>query len=279
MKFMIDSEQIVKKVINSLADFSFEFDFQTIKKEMELQEVPKEELERLGKDKIKENFNKGIFKLKLPNGNLIDVNSITNYSIENNIEEPVIFINPNFKYVQWLVKKDFTAPQIKRHIKNQLTNNTDINLTEVQKALLIEDLRNKKVDGYLDRLPVKTSTYISEGRFYIQSSCSKESAIKMFNEVIEELKTNVKKYVKSKFKRDYRNIFLYLLFVLIVSSIWFVNKQYQTLPIWLSNSIGLFLFLIPLVVMRLINHSVFDTLFFRKKAERKYEKEFYNKVI
>lgn len=52
----------------------------------------------------------------------------------------------------------------------------------------------------------------------------------------------------------------------------------MTLPIWLSNAIGLILFLISLVVMRLINHSIFDTLFFRKKAEKKYEKEFNNKV-
>ncbi|HMK24426.1 MAG TPA: hypothetical protein VK483_00250 [Chitinophagaceae bacterium] len=276
---MIDYEQTVQKIINSLTDFSFEFDFDTVKKEMELQEVSKDELEKLGDNKVKEKFNRGIFKIKLPNGSFIDANSIIKYSIENNIKEPVIFINPNFKYVQWVVKKDFTTPQIKKHIKNQLTNNIEINLAKIQKALLIEDVKNKKIEGYIDELPIKTSNYINEGKFHIQSSCSIESAIKMINEVIEELKIDTKKYIKIKFKRDYKNIFLYLVFVLIVSSLWFVNKQYQTLPIWLSNSIGLVLFLIPLVVMRLINHSIFDTLFFRKKAEKKYEKEFYNKAI
>ncbi len=91
----------------------------------------------------------------------------------------------------------------------------------------------------------------------------------MVNEVIEELKIDAKKYVKLKFKRDYKNIFLYLLFVLAVSFLWFINKQSLTIPSWVSNSIGLILFLIPLVVMPLINHSIFDALFFRKKAERK----------
>ena len=83
----------------------------------------------------------------------------------------------------------------------------------------------------------------------------------------------------NKIKRDYKNIIIYSIFIIFVASIWLLNKQFQTLPIWLSNAIGLILFLIPLVVMRLINHSVFDTLFFRKKTERKYEKEFSNKVI
>lgn len=88
-----------------------------------------------------------------------------------------------------------------------------------------------------------------------------------------------KKYVKMKLKRDYKSILLYLIFVSVVSFLWFINKQCLTIPNWASNSIGLILFLIPLVVMRLINHSIFDTLFFREKAEKKYEKEFFNKAV
>jgi hypothetical protein len=276
---MIDYELTVKRIINSITNFSFEFDFELVKKEMELQEVAKEELEKLGENKIKENFNKNIFKIKLPNGNLIDFNSVRNYSVENNIKEPVIVINPNFKYVQWVIKKDFTTPQIKKQIKNQLTSNNDIDLQEVQKALLIEDVKNKKIEGYINDLPIKTSNFINEGKFHIQSSCSPESAIKMVNEVIEELTIEKKTYVKSKIKRDNKNIIIYFVFVLFISVLWFINKQYHTLPIWLSNTIGFLLFLIPLVVMRLINHSIFDTLFFRKKAEKKYEKEFNNRII
>lgn len=272
-------EQTVQKIIDSITNFSFEFDIETVKKEMELQEVSKDELEKIGENEVQEKFNKGIFRIKMPNGNIIDSNSIYKYGKENNIKEPVIFINPNFKYVQWIVKKDFITPQIKKQIKNQLTDNTDINLAELQKALLIEDVKNKKIVGYIDELPIKTSNYISEGTFHIQSSCSRESAIKMVNDVIEELIKEKKIYVKSKFRRDYKNIFFYLIFVLFISSLWFVNKQYQTLPNWFSNTIGLVLFLIPLVVMRLINHSIFDTLFYRKKAEKKYEKEFNNKAI
>ena len=276
---MIDYEQTVQNIINSITSFSFEFDFELFKKEMELQEVSNDELDILGEAKVKENFNTSIFKIKLPNGRLIDTNSIAKYSIDNNIEEPVIFINPNFKYVQWTVKKDFTTPQIKKHIKNQLRNNTYLNLTEVQKTLIIEDVKNKNVEGYITKLPIKTSSYIIEGKFYIQSSCSTLNAIKMVNEVIEELKIDEKTYVKMKLTRDYKNICIYLVFVLIVSSLWLINKQYQTIPIWGSNIIGLVLFLIPLVVMRLINHSIFDALLFRKKAEKKYEKAFFDKAI
>ena len=138
-----------------------------------------------------------------------------------------------------------------------------------------------QLDGalHINELPIKTSNLISEGKFHIQSSCSPESAIRMVNEVIEELTKEKKIYVTSKIKRDYKNIIIYFIFVIFVALIWLLNKQFQTLPIWLSNTIGLILFLIPLVVMRLINHSIFDTLFFRKKAEKKYEKEFSNKVI
>lgn len=190
---MIDYEQTVQKIINSITNFSFEFDFETVKKEMELLEVSKDELEQLGEARVREKFNAGIFKIKQPNGGLIDVSSIAKYSAENNIKEPVIFINPNFKYVQWTIKKDFTTPQIKKQIKSQLTNNTDINLSEVQKALILEDTKNKRIEGYIDTLPIKTSNYISEGKFHIQSSCSMESAIKMVNEVVGELKVDAKK--------------------------------------------------------------------------------------
>ena len=276
---MIDYEQTVQKIINSITNFSFEFDFELVKKEMELQEVSKEELEKLGEKKRKENFNKGIFKIRLANGSLIDFNSVSKYSVENNIKEPVIFINPNFKYVHWVIKKDFTTPQIKKQVKNRLASNNEINLQEVQKALLNEEVKNKRIEGYINELPVKTSSFINEGKFHIQSSCSRESAIQMVNEVIEELTTEKKIYVKSKIKRDYKNIFIYVVFVLFISALWYINKQYQSLPNWLSNTIGFILFVIPLVVMRLINHSIFDTLFFRKKAEKKYEKEFYKKII
>jgi len=276
---MTNSHQTVQKLINSLINFSFEFDFETIKKEMELEEVPKTELERLGEEGIKEKFNTGIFKIKLSNGGLIDANSIANHISENNNKEPVLFINPNFKYVQWVVKTDLVTPQVKKHIKSQLTNNSDVNLAEIQKALVIEDVKDKNIEGHIDRLPIKTSNYVSEGKFHIQSSYSKEMAIKLINEVFEELKIDVHNYIKMKFKRDNKNIFLYLIFVLIVSFLWFVNKQCLTLSNSVSNALGLVLFLIPLVVMRLINHSFFDTLFFRKKAEKKYEREFYSKTI
>jgi hypothetical protein len=275
---MIDYEKKVQQIIDSIITFSFEFDFEAVKNEMKLQEVSMEEIEKLGKEKVNEMFNSSILIIKLTNGTLIDANFIAEHCIENNIKEPVIFINPNFKYVQWIVKKDFTTIQIKRHIKNQLTNNTDLNLTEVQKALVIADTRNKKAEGYIGKIPIKTSNIISKGKFNIQTYHTPESAIKMIHEEIEEIKKENINFVTSKIKRDYKNISMYVIFVIFVTFIWLLNKQYHTLPIWLSNIFSLFLFLIPLVFMRLINHSFFDALFFRKKTEIKYEKEFSNKT-
>lgn len=275
---MRDYQQIIQKLTSSIMNFSFEFNFEEVKKELELREVPKIELEQLGETGIRQKFNANIYKIQLPNGNLIDANSIAKYSAENNITEPVIFINPDFKYVQWTAKKDFTKPQLKKHIKEQLANDSDLELTEIQKALIEEDVKNRKIEGFIDKLAIKTSTYINEGKFYIQSSCSSESAHKIINEVVEELKTDAKKYVSKKMKRDFRNIVIYAVFVTIVSLIWFINKQCLTIPNWLSNITGLLLLLIPLVVMRLINHSFIDSLLFTKKARRKYEKEFFDKA-
>ena len=276
---MVDYEEIVQKIINSITIFSFEFDFELMKKEMELQEISIDEIEKLGENKVSENFNKGIFKIKMPNGNLIDINSIKEHSAENNIKEPVLYINPNFKYVQWILNKDFINPQLKRHIKNQLKNNTDLNLDDVKKVLLREELKNKKIEGYINGLPIITSNLISEGKFQIQSSCSKESAIQMVNDAINEISTEKIIFISSKIKRDYNYIIIYIIFIILVVVLWFLNKQDKKLQYWFLSTIGLILFLIPLVVMRLINHSFFETLFFKKKSEKKYEKEFNNKLI
>ncbi len=99
----------------------------------------------------------------------------------------------------------------------------------------------------------------------------------MVNEVIEELKIDAKKYIESKIRRNRWHIGIYLLFIAFIVSLWVINKQCTTIPLLLSNIIGVFLFIVSLVIMRLINHSFFDTLLFRKKAVRKYEQEFYNK--
>ena len=265
---MLDNQNTIQKIISSLINITFDFDIEEVKKEMELVEVPKLEIDKLGKDKVQENFNKDIFKIKMPDGKIIDSTSIYKHSIENNIKEPVIFINPNFKYVQWVVKKDFVRPQIKKHIKRQISSNNDVNIEELKKELLIEEIKDKKIEGYIDKLPIKTSNHISEGKFHIQSSCSRESAIEMLNEVLEELKVDAKAFIKSKLKQDYKYITMYLIFVTFITGLWFINKQRGTIPLWLSNIIGIFLFLAPFI-LRIVNFSFFSTLFFKKKAEKK----------
>lgn len=272
---MIDYQITIQKIIHSLTNMTFEFDIEELKNDMVLEEVPKSELEKLGDKTVQENFNSGTYKIIMPNSNIIDSYSIYKHSIDNRIKESAISINPNYKCVQWVLKKDYIKPQIKIHIKKQLTNNCEIILEEVQKALLNEDLKNKKIEGYINKLPIKTSNYIREGKFYIQTSCSRDSAIEMLNEVILELKNEANAFIESKFRRDYKHIFIYFIFILFVTILWVVNKQCETFPLWISNIIVVILFLVSLVVMRNINHSFLDTLLFIKKSRKKYEKEFY----
>jgi len=259
-------------------DFSFEFDFEKVKQEMELKEVSDDELEKLGKNQVNQKFNNGEFKIKMPNGDLFDANSIKEHSSEKGINQPIIYINPNFKYVKWIVRKGFAKQQLKEHIKKQLTNSSDIDIDEVKKALLIEETKSKKVEGYFGELPVKTSHNISQGKFHIQSSCSKESAIQMVFENIKELESEKNIYVKNKIKSDYKKLGVYLIFIVCVSILWLINSKCTTLPNWLSTLIAFILFLISFLIMRLINHKIFDTLLSKKKVVKKYEQEFYTKT-
>lgn len=259
-------------------NFSYEFDFEEVKKELELQEVSKNELEQLGEVGVQQKFISNIYIIQLPNGDLINANSIAIQCAEKNIKEPIIFINPDYKYVQWTIKKDYTRQQLKKHIKEQLAEYSDFDISRAEKALIEEDVKNKKIEGYIDRLAIKTSPYIKKGKFYIQSSFSSESAYRIINEIVEELKIDVKIYVDRKMKRDYKNIVIYFIFVTIVASLWIINKESLIKSNELSIVIGLLLFVIPLAVMRLINYSMFESLFFQKKAKKKYEMEFFDRA-
>ena len=272
---MINNERI-QEIINSIMNFSFEFDIEKVKQEMELKEVSDDELEKLGESQVNQKFNNGEFKIKMPNGDLFDANSIKQQSSKKGINEPVVYINPNFKYVKWIVKKDFTTQQVKKRIKKQLSNSSEVDINEIKKALLIEEANVKKVEGYIGKLAVKTSQNISQGKFHIQSSCSKENAIKMVFEYINESESEQEIYVRKKIRSDYKKLGIYLIFIVFVSILWFINSECKTLPYWASTSIAFILFLISFLIMRLINHKIFDTLLSKKKVIKKYEQEFYN---
>jgi len=275
---MVDYEQIIQGIIQSLKNFSFEFDFGEVKSKMELREISKSELEQLGEEKIKENFITGAFIIKLSDEKFIDYNSLHEHCTENKIKEPILFVNPDFKYVRWEITTDLTTPQIKKHIKRQLVNNNDISLDEAQKELIKEDIKNKEIVGYLNELPVKTSNSIKEGKFYIQITCSNESALKLTNESIDELKTEKVNFVRTKIKRDRKNACIYFIFVVIITILWFIDKYCEFIPSWLSNSIGIILYIVPLAVLQILNYSFIQSVFNRVKAERKYEKEFNEQV-
>ncbi|WP_281980329.1 hypothetical protein [Tenacibaculum mesophilum] len=275
---MINNERTIQEIINSIMNFSFEFDIEKVKQEMELKEVSDDELEKLGESQVNQKFNNGEFKIKMPNGGLFDVNSIKEQSSKKGIKEPVVYINPNFKYVKWTLRKDFTTQQIKKHIKKQLTNSSEVDINEIKKALLIEETKSKEVEGYIGELAVKTSQNISQGKFHIQSSCSKESAINLVFEHINEIEIEKDIYVNKKIRSDYKKLGFYLIFLVCVSILWFINSECKTLPNWVSTSIAFTLFLISFLIMRLINHKIFDTLLSKKKVIKKYEQEFYIKT-
>lgn len=272
---MINYSQTIQKIIASITNFSFEFDFEEVKSKMELCEISNEEIEKLGKDKAIKNFENGTFKIKLSDGKIIDFNSIYQHCKENNIKEPVLFLNPSFKYVSWRLKENFAKNQIKREIKNQLSSNSEINLEKAQKVLIEEEIKNQKIVAYINELPIKTSNFIKEGKFYVNSSCTKEAAYNLINEVIEELKSEKIYYVNEKIKRDRLIACAYLFFILIVISWWCFSSQNLKTPQWLSISVGLFLFLVPFITS-FINHSFIDSVLFIEKAKKKYEKEFNN---
>lgn len=275
---MVDYEKIIQKIIESVVDFTFEYDIEEALKNMQLCDVSKEDIENLGKEKVEQNFSNGLFKIKLDNGKLIDINSISQYCIENNIKQPILYLNPNFKYVRWKFKDDLSIHQIKKEIKNHLSSNSEINLKKTQKALINEEIKDKKIEGYINELPIKTSTYIQEGKLYLKATCSREHAIEMINSVIQELEREKEQFVKDKIKRDELIAIAYFLFILIVISLWYMNNQNFVIQKWISNSIAIFLFVVPLTVLRFINYSFTDSILFRNKAEKKYEKEFDNKI-
>ena len=97
------------------------------------------------------------------------------------------------KDVHWELTEDLYTPQIKKYIKQQLTNNNELDLSELKKSLINEELKNKQIDGYLDEMPIKTSNLIEQGTFYIQANCSSEQAYKLINETINELQMEKEK--------------------------------------------------------------------------------------
>ena len=276
---MVDYEQIIENIGHSLNELTIEFDINEAMDKMVLREVPKSELKALGEHNVKQNFINGTFKMKLSDDVIVDADTLSKYCIENNIKQPVLFINPNIKYVRWVLTEDFIIPQIKSLIKRHLVNNNDMNLEEAKRALIKKDIKIKEVEGYIRELPVKTSDCIQEGKFYIQATGDKFITHKLIDETITELKEEKRKFINSKIKRDRRNAGLYSVFVIFISTLWSINNYCGVIPSWLSVIIGIILNIVPLAILQIINYSFMQSVFNRVKAERKYEKEFNEQVV
>lgn len=273
---MTNYQNKVQEIIQSMVNFSFDFDADEIHKEMELVEVPDEQLKKLNQEQLNEKFLNGTYKIKLADGKIYDINIVIQHCIKHNIQEPVIVFNPDCKYLMWIIKKDLAYPQLKKHIKKQLSGNDKINLSEVEKAMIVEAVKSKEPVGYLDNLKVKTSKLISEKRLIINADAKSEDITELISRVLNELKQELPIYVKMRLNRDYRYIFIYTVFITILIGLWIIIKESKDLEIWVSTLIGVVLFVVPLVIMRLINHSFFDAVFAKTKAEKKYENEFYS---
>ena len=252
---MVNYEQITQDLVKSITDFTFEFTFDKVKSKMELREVPEKVLTELGEKKTMENFINKVFYMRLSDGKVIDVNSFNDFTQKNNIKDgsTIMF---NFKYVRWEIIEDLTTPQIKNHIKRQLTNNNDIDLEEVQKAFISEELKSKQIYGYLGDLPIISSTSIEQGKFYMHSTCPPEQAYKLINETIKELQEKKKDFIDKKIKRDKKNACWYVIFIVLISILWLINHSYSDIlpTIWVSL-IAFILFVAGFVIVRFINYS------------------------
>ncbi len=257
--------------------FDFKIDFEKVKSKMELREIPSEEFDKLTPEDINKNFSTGEFKIKQPNGNIIDSSSIYKYSQENNISAPMLLLNPDFKYVRWEITEDLSSKQLKDEIKNQLSSNSEINLEKAQKTLITNEIEANETLGYIDEISVKVSSLVKKGIFYLRSTCNRESAVKLINEVINELKLERETYVIGKIKTDKLSAIIYLLFVLLIASLWYLINQNLPVNKWLSITIAGFLFILPFI-LRVVNFSFIDAIFFKDKAKKRYEKEFNSKV-
>lgn len=276
---MVDYEQILENIAHSLNELTIEFDINEAMSKMVLREVPESELIALGENNIRQNFINGTFKIKLSDEKIVDADSLSKYCIENNIKQPILFVNPNIKYVRWELTENFVTPQIKSLIRKHLANNKDMNLEEAKKALIKKDIETKEIDGYIHELPVKTSNYIQEGKFYIQVTGNKSNTYKLIDETISELEEEKGRFIKSKIKQDRQNAFKYFAFVLFITTVWSINNYCGLVPNWLSISIAIFLFFVPFAIFQIINYSFIQSVFNRKMAEKKYEKEFSEQVV
>ncbi len=271
---MVNPEQIIEDIIQSLNEFTFEFDIEDVKGKMVLREVPKHELKALGEDEIKRNFINGIFEIEIRDNERINSKSLYEYCIKNNIENSTFFINTNSKFFRWEFTEALSTPQIKRLIKRKLLNNNNINLDEAQKVIINKDIDTKNIEGYVNDLPVKVSNYIQEGKFYVQITEPNEDILKLINESIKELRIDKEKFIKTKIKRDKINAILYFLFVIFITFLSVINNYCKLIPNWLSIIIGAILSFAPLGIFKLINCSFILSVFYRSKAEKKYEDEF-----
>lgn len=275
---MIDEEKKIKEIIHSLINFTFEYDIEEVISKLELKEVSTEELEKLSPEERINNFKQGIFKIKLSDDKIIDINTVNEYCKQNKISNPIVTLSPDQKYLRYDFNEDLIEKQLKEHIRQKLSNSSKLNLDVLQKTLVKEKLKNKPFEGFISGVGLKTSSSIKEGKLYMQASCDEEHAYELISFELDKIRTEEQYYIEKKIKKNRRNLIIYIIFISIVLTLWIINNNCKTIPNWLSTSIGIALFLVSFIVMRYINHSEIKLAFNRHKAEKKYRKDFYDNL-
>jgi hypothetical protein len=270
---MIDYNKTIQELTKTITDFTFEYDWETVKSKMLLVEVPKEELAELGNDKIMENLANRVFFMQQEDGKVIDVNHFCDFIRKNNIKagSTIAF---NFKYVHWQIIEDITIPQLKQYIRKQLNNVPD--LKELKKTVVFEETKNQQTVGEINGIQIKTSVHVEQGKFYIQSTCSPETAYKLIIEIINEIQEQKQIFIEKKIKRDKKYACWYMVFIAVISLLWFINHCYSDIFSTMATLISFLLFLAGFVIVRFINHSNILIVFCKRKAIEKYQKEYDN---
>jgi hypothetical protein len=91
---------------------------------------------------------------------------------------------------------------------------------------------------------------------------------------LEQYEDSKQNFISKKLKSDKTRKIVYCILVVIVLILWLINNYYATISKWLSVVIGIILYIVPLVVMRFIDHSYIKRTFCPNKAKKQYEEDF-----
>jgi len=181
--------------------------------------------------------------------------------------------NDDIQNIEEITDDEF-AVRLKQFAKEDNLQKETLSIQNKEKDLQINQLNDTKK---------KQDNVLKQQQETIEQQQSKittlESRISKMEE--KDKKREKEQYVSNKLRKDKRQKVGYCTFIVIVLLLWIVNNylyEFISVPKWLSAIIGLVLYVIPLVIMRFIDHSHIKNIFCSKKAKLKYQQDFENQV-